>query len=119
MAGDGGGETGKLKWAGAAWATDRLAHRPSDLTDDAQKWGLDPALFDAPDEEGLWEMHADALNAFLAISTQWRVSDRAIGLDYAGVRAGLRMAGLKVSPEVWMEVQVIESGAIAAFNRKM
>lgn len=117
MAGVGGGETGKLTWAGEAWATGR--HRPSDLTDDAEKWGLDPALFDAPEEDGLWEIHAHALNAFLAISTQWRMAHGVIGLDYAGARAGLRMAGLKVSPEVWAEIQVIEAGAIKALNRKM
>lgn len=118
MAGDVGGEAGKLKWAGEAWATGRLS--PPDVTDDATRWGLDPALFDAPEEDGLWEIHAAALNAFLAISTQWRMADQwAIGLDYAGARAGLRMAGIKVSPKIWAEVQVIEAGAIKALNRKM
>ncbi len=40
------------------------------------------------------------------------------GLDYAGARAGLGLAGLNVTPDLWSDVQVIEAAAVAALNRK-
>lgn len=57
--------------------------------------------------------------AFLAVQTQWqRVATMkglfATGLDYAGVEAGLRLAGITVTPEVWAQVQQIETGAVTA-----
>ena len=61
-----------------------------------------------------------ALHAFLAIATQWRVVGpgdgtlRLTGLDYAGVRVGLDLAGVVVTPAPWSDIQLIEAGAIAA-----
>lgn len=43
----------------------------------------------------------------------------ALGLDYTAARAGLRLAGMKVTPDLWSDVQVIEAAACAALNRKM
>lgn len=40
----------------------------------------------------------------------------ATGLDYAGARAGLELAGLEVTPALWADVQLIEHGAIAAMS---
>ena len=40
-----------------------------------------------------------------------------VGLDYSGVRAGLRGAGLKLTPDQWSEMQMIETGALNALNR--
>ncbi len=62
-----------------------------------------------------------ALRAYLAIADQWRVVAGGggtlwLGLDYAGARAGLDLAGIVVSPEVWADVQLIEAGAKAALN---
>ena len=126
MASAGRGKSGKLKWAGEAWATGQLrgSGRDDELDADARFWGLDPALFQ-PDEEaiGLWEAHAAALHAFLVVESQWNVVSLAsggmmwVGLDYAGVRAGLRGAGLKLSPEQWADLQLIETGALNALNR--
>jgi hypothetical protein len=38
------------------------------------------------------------------------------GLDYAGARAGLDLAGIAMTPALWADVQVIERGALAAMN---
>ena len=62
-----------------------------------------------------------ALEAFLAIDTQWRVVGvhggiEVVGLDYAAVRDGLAMAGFDLDTETWAELQLIEAGAVAAIN---
>lgn len=62
-----------------------------------------------------------AVEAFLAIASQWRIVDgwngrRVIGLDYTAARAGLELAGIEVTPGVWAEVREIERGARAAMN---
>jgi hypothetical protein len=41
-----------------------------------------------------------------------------IGLDYAAARAGLELAGLEVTPEVWADLRAIEEGAIEGMNRR-
>jgi Phage related hypothetical protein (DUF1799) len=126
LAGHGRGQAGKLKWAGAAWATGGLQAGPSEIDADAALWGLDPALFQPEgDEDGLWQDHIPALEAFLTVASQWRMIPRPDGttlhqgLDYTAARMGFAMAGLKVPPEVWVDVQVIEAGAVAALNRRM
>lgn len=62
-----------------------------------------------------------AFNAFLAVCRQWRTAaapDRTVwlGLDYTAVRAGLDLAGLTITPDLWAEVQEIETGALRALN---
>lgn len=57
--------------------------------------------------------------AFLAVQTQWqRVATMkglvATGLDYTGAEAGLRLAGIAITPDVWAQVQHIETGAVSA-----
>ena len=63
----------------------------------------------AVDDDGIWKTNAPALDAFLAVATQWRDS----GLDYAGVRAGFQLATLDVDVDaaLWADIQVIEIGA--------
>ena len=61
----------------------------------------------AVDDDGIWKANAPALDAFLAVATQWRDS----GLDYAGVRAGFQLATLDVDAALWADIQVIEIGA--------
>jgi len=39
-----------------------------------------------------------------------------VGLDYTAARAGLRMSGIRITPQLWAEVQVIESAAVAAMR---
>jgi hypothetical protein len=61
-----------------------------------------------------------AAEAFLAVSSQWRCAGLAdgrlvrTGLDYAGVRAALEMAGMGMTPDLWSDLRVIETAAINA-----
>lgn len=56
--------------------------------------------------------------AYLAVQTQWRiVNGYRIGLDYAGVEAGLRLSGETPTPELFRQLQIIER-AILAVNRE-
>jgi Phage related hypothetical protein (DUF1799) len=79
---------------------------------------------DEAQRDGLWADHLDAFTAFLAVCTQWcRITPgdgtvRLGGLDYAGVRAGLDMAGIVMTPEAWAQLQAIERGARDAWNRE-
>lgn len=64
-----------------------------------------------------------ALEAFLAVQTQWSYVSgmggaHTIGLDYAGVRAGLELAGIKLTPDQFHGLQLIELGARQAMNRR-
>ncbi|MDT9702068.1 DUF1799 domain-containing protein, partial [Streptomyces sp. P17] len=61
------------------------------------------------------------LNAFLTVATQWRMvagptGARAIGLDYAGAKAGLQMSDTPCPPALWSQLRLIERGALAALN---
>ncbi|WP_316171037.1 DUF1799 domain-containing protein [Bradyrhizobium sp. SZCCHNRI1058] len=85
--------------------------------------------------DGIWAEHVPVVTAFLAVASQWRVVTRSsggmlapaggmiaptvpvvIGLDYAGVRAGLDAEGIVVTPELWRSLRVMEAAACAAFN---
>jgi hypothetical protein len=64
-----------------------------------------------------------ALRAFFAISSQWRtvvIDNRVVptALDYKAAKAGLKLAGIKVKPHVWLDVQVIEQAALKAMREK-
>jgi Phage related hypothetical protein (DUF1799) len=65
------------------------------------------------------------VTAFLAAASQWRTGVRAdrsgirtlwIGLDYAGVRAGLEALRLDVTPDLWAGLTVMEAAARDALN---
>lgn len=64
-----------------------------------------------------------AVSAFLRIDNQFRMTALASGavvvngLDYAGARAGLEMAGISVTPDLWADIQMIEAGAVSELNR--
>lgn len=62
--------------------------------------------------------------AFLHISGQWRTASRGlggthyIGLDYTAAKYGLDFAGVTVSPATWMDLRLIETGALNELNRE-
>lgn len=66
----------------------------------------------------------NAVRAFLAVASQWRVMARGgltsgliyLGLDYAGVKAGLRMADIHLDGPGFAKMQWIERGAVSALN---
>jgi hypothetical protein len=119
------GPPGKLTWAGRAWANGTLlSAKPDDLAEEAEFWGFDPAILQAPTDTGIWDINVDAVNAFLTIDSQFRFTGMGMGgvmvtgLDYAGARAGLDLAGIEVSPALWGDIQMIEAGVVGALNAK-
>lgn len=63
------------------------------------------------------------MSAFVAVQTQWRTrvmpTGRVIycGLDYAGVAAGLALAGIALTPDQWDELQLVERAAMRELNQ--
>lgn len=62
-----------------------------------------------------------AVQAFVAVSTQWRrllAGDRllATGLDYAGVRAALRALRIHLTPALFADLQTMEGAALVAWS---
>jgi hypothetical protein len=119
--------------------------------EDARRSGMDPQslanlreTLDAPsspaadDEfgfEGVWPANVAIVEAFLAVSTQFRVTSiggggfagmggaliepvkpLAMGLDYSAVRVCLDALGVAVTPDLWRGLQVMEVAACAALN---
>ncbi|ODM48393.1 hypothetical protein A9320_19270 [Ruegeria sp. PBVC088] len=74
-------------------------------------------------QEALWPEHVAALEAFAVVSSQWRIEPRFgaatrwLGLDYTAAEAGLRLAGINVTPDLWADIRQIEQGAKEALNR--
>lgn len=124
------GPPGKLKWAGRASVLGTLTERPEeapprdDALHDAQMLGvtLPAGMLERDEEDGLWPENVAAVEAYLVVSTQWRITGRAdgglhaVGLDYSGVSKGFEMAGIAVSPALWSDLQMVEIGARAAMN---
>lgn len=62
------------------------------------------------------------VRAFLIGATQWRWLGAGfgavpLGLDYAGVRAGCAMAGLRLKPEQFDGLQIMEAEALKLLAR--
>lgn len=74
------------------------------------------------DEIEVWPENRAAVEAFLSVSTQWRLCPRADGsvywqgLDYAGVAAGLRGAGIRSRPALWNDLRIMEAAARDRLN---
>lgn len=103
---------------------------------DARRFGLPEEAIDAirsalslsaAGEVEVWPEHADIVDAFLAASSQWRTSPIGggmaapvnvfwLGLDYAGARIGIELAGIAITPELWAGVRVMEGAARDALN---
>ncbi|MBW7968115.1 DUF1799 domain-containing protein [Bradyrhizobium sp. BR 10289] len=83
----------------------------------------------------LWSGNLAIVDAFLRVSSQWRVVACSAGgaimpvggmisptvaiyisLDYAAVRAGLDAEGITVTPELWRGIRIMESAAAAMLN---
>lgn len=70
----------------------------------------------------VWAENADSLDAWLACSTQWRAVAPAmapliwLGLDYPGVDVVLRRQAPADPDRVFVDLQVMEIEALAAFG---
>ncbi len=132
------GPRGKLKWAARAWATGAgaaFSETEPEALRDAERFGLPAAAVEAvrlklaggaqTPAGGVWPENMAAVEAFLAVATQWRTAAIGglsggrivfIGLDYAGAAAGLAAAGIETSPGLWRDVRIMEQAALAALN---
>jgi hypothetical protein len=73
----------------------------------------------------VWPENVWTVLAFLVAATQWRTATVLeaqrwrvawIGLDYAGTRAGIEAAGIRITPELWGGLMIMEAEARAALN---
>ncbi len=85
---------------------------------EALAFGIDPATLPGLRTEPVWRENLPALEAFLAVSGQWRVAPdgRFIGLDHAAARAGFDLAGIAMTPDLWSDIRLIEGGAREGLN---
>lgn len=64
------------------------------------------------------------MQAFASLVTQWRIVPLAsgrlhyCGLDYAGARAGLDLAGVSLTPGLWDDLRTMELAAREAANSR-
>jgi len=77
--------------------------------------------------DGVFSENAAIVEAFLIVSSQWRVVAlqgrdgtrcHVVGLDYAGVRAGLEAAGIALTPELFFGLRIMEDEARAVLNEE-
>lgn len=118
----GGGKTGKLTWAGRALVTGELTGPALDdeVVRDCAAFGIAPPANTIPARE-LWSCHVAPLNAFAAVGDQWRVrhqgnGSRFMGLDYAAVKSGLKLADIGLTADEWADFRVIEGAVKAVLN---
>ncbi|OZA18507.1 MAG: hypothetical protein B7Y02_01465 [Rhodobacterales bacterium 17-64-5] len=74
----------------------------------------------------VWPDNWATVEAFLFVSTQWRVVQQGggmtpgstywIGLDYAGVAAGLAGAGMEAGAAIWRGLRIMEAAARNTLN---
>ena len=122
--------------AGRAWASPGASPGAgpddwADLRADALALGVAPedlpiAAPQAAPATEVWSEHRPALEAFLAVSGQWRTESVGahgviwviwLALDATAAQAGLALAGLSVTPATWAQVRIIEAGAREELNR--
>lgn len=95
-----------------------------DIADQFARWGV-PVPTDAiQEDEGemfeVWASNWDALLAFLAVETQWRIAAGVgaliwIGLDYSAVDVAFRRLG--IGDDAFAAVQQMERAALDVFAR--
>ena len=107
----------KLVGAGRRWIEAALKKSKGDdeLADDIERhYGADAAAAyraAAPSRDYIVDpANAAAVRALLAVQTQFGEN----GFDYAAVRAGWRLAGIEITPDLFRRFQRIESGAMQA-----
>jgi hypothetical protein len=68
----------------------------------------------------VWPENWPALDLFLALGTQWRIGPLggALGLDYQGVHAAMRMMKVKDRAVMFDDLHVMERAALKVWNEK-
>ncbi len=115
----------------------RAYNGPSqEVIEDARAFGapaevLSALAAEAPNEEGffaIWPANHEAVRLFASMGTQWEsiafagFSGGAVirtGLDYSALKAAGEMSGVDwPNPGLLRDVQVMESAALAVWNKK-
>lgn len=85
--------------------------------------GIDPQQFSDLKKQDfdfeVWPENWDALEAFCAMATQWRVNPfgGVAGLDYVALNAVMDILGLRERKDVFQAVRVMESAALPILNK--
>jgi len=98
-----------------------------EAAEDADRFGFPEELVAAlaAEKRGefeVWRENWDIVCAFAAVLSQWRVVPRTrgghhfVGLDYAGVRAGLEAEAIAITPELWRGLRIMEAEACVVLN---
>lgn len=113
----------KLTEAAALWASggksdDRAREDLASFGVDAA--GIELALGPKDEPFDIWPENHAAWQAFQRVQTQWASGGMGgpTGLDYTRVRAGLQMAGVEVTAEIFEGLRLIEASALGAFNKR-
>lgn len=78
---------------------------------------------DLQEDFPVWTDNWPVIEAFQAVCTQWQAIALGmegkvywLGLNYAGVAAGLAGAGIAATPEIWAGIRVMEAAARNTLN---
>lgn len=67
----------------------------------------------------VWECHWDDMLLFVAMASQWRIGmNGATGLDYNALPLVARYKGIRLTPERFEAVQVMENEALLVFGER-
>jgi hypothetical protein len=73
-------------------------------------------------EPGIWPEHAQAVEVFASLLTQWRIGPMGgvVGLDYGAIPPVLEMLGIKRKkwPLLFEQLRVMENEAVKTLNKK-
>lgn len=70
------------------------------------------------DDFELWPENVEPLSLFHRLQTQWRHGPRGpVGMDYAGVRAALEFMSIPVTPDVFRQIQTMETAALEVLRK--
>ena len=99
------------KLTGAAAFLVRGSGECKSFEDDLDYWGIPDELRpEKPTEYGVLPENWDAVSLFLALQTQWNVtpSGTRSGLNYTSVRIVSNLRRMKLTPELFADIQLME-----------
>jgi hypothetical protein len=105
-AGDGGGQAGN-----------------DEVASDLQALGIEGAEEwleeQEPEPFAVLPENAQSVELFLLSSTQWRFAEGLpVSLDYPGVEAAARLAGIAMTPELFADIRIMERAAVEAMRER-
>jgi hypothetical protein len=106
----------KLDAAARHWATGgRISRREQEkqFEQDAERYGI------PLDEFEVWPENESSLTLFLACSTQWETqNNRVVSINYQALHAAMQMLEMTDRPQLFRDIRVMESVALAEFNKR-